>query len=249
MLLVHCGGKQVTYDELQNIPLPQKTNTYMPVPYNDLVDIIKNAARAVFMDSKLDKAQYAVSKDGNRLFGVLRYISDEEPDLTSDNIGVAIGFRSSYDKSIANQICVGGQVFVCDNLVFTGKIMSMRKHTKLVFDDLLDQAYNMLTQYRQSFYEIEETRAKMKRQEIAQDDGYRKLGLLRGHNVLSPTQLTNAIDHWDNPGDGPFVERNKWSLYNACTEALKSTNQRKIMEKHIALHREMNTSYQGLVTI
>jgi len=238
MLLIHCGGRQVSYEDLQNIPLPQRTNTYMPVPYDQLVDIIKRAAREVFTGFELNKAQYAVSKDGNRLFGVLRYGSGE-PDLTSDDVGTAVGFRSSYDKSIANQICAGGQVFVCDNLVFTGNIMSMRKHTKLVFDDLLEQAHDMLVQYRQSFDEIEETRNSMKNIEITQDAGYRKLGLLRGHNVLSPTQLTNAINHWDNPGVGPFAERNKWSLYNACTEALKSTNQRKIMERHIALHQEM----------
>ena len=246
MLLIHCGGKQVSYEDLQNIPLPQRTNTYMPVPYDQLVDIIKRAAREIFAGFKLNKAQYAVSKDGNRLFGVLRYGSEiyiggsSEPDLTSDDIGMAVGFRSSYDKSIANQLCVGGQVFVCDNLVFTGKIMSMRKHTKLVFDDLLEQTHDMLVQYRQSFHEIEETKEKLKNKSITHDTGYRNLGLLRGHNVLSPTQLTAAIDHWDNPGNSPFAERNQWSLYNACTEALKSTNQRKIMEKHIALHHALS---------
>ena len=92
MLLKHCGGKQVSYEDLQNIPLPQRTNTYMPVPYDQLVDIIKRAAREVFAGFKLNKAQYAVSKDGNKLFGVLRYGS-EEPDLTSDDMGTAVGFR------------------------------------------------------------------------------------------------------------------------------------------------------------
>ena len=87
---------------------------------------------------------------------------------------------------------------------------------------------------------VEETKEKLKNKSITHDTGYRNLGLLRGHNVLSPTQLTASIDHWDNPGDGPFAKRNKWSLYNACTEALKSTNQRKIMEKHIALHHALS---------
>ena len=34
--MIHCGGKQVNFEELSAIPLPERTDTYEPVAFADL---------------------------------------------------------------------------------------------------------------------------------------------------------------------------------------------------------------------
>ena len=36
-LLLHCGDREVTLEELQNIPLPDETKSYKPVAHYALV--------------------------------------------------------------------------------------------------------------------------------------------------------------------------------------------------------------------
>jgi hypothetical protein len=56
-----------------------------------------------------------------------------------------------------------------------------------------------------------------------------------GHGVLKPRQVAKALKQWNNPPNA-FASRSMWSLYNACTEALKSTPPNRILESHIKLH-------------
>jgi hypothetical protein len=46
----------------------------------------------------------------------------------SDGVNLAVGLRSSIDKSIALQWCCGSRVFVCDNLAFSAETQITRKH-------------------------------------------------------------------------------------------------------------------------
>ena len=58
--------------------------------------------------------EYAVSKDGMRMFGVL----DLEAGFEACRF--AIGLRNSHDKSFRLSCTVGVRVFVCENLAFSG---------------------------------------------------------------------------------------------------------------------------------
>src|SRR5206468_3078013 len=48
----------------------------------------------------------------------------------TDEHGAALGLRTSNDKTMSIQIAIGARVFVCDNLVFSGELIALkRKHT------------------------------------------------------------------------------------------------------------------------
>ena len=59
---------------------------------------------------------------------------------------LALGIRSSYDRSLAVGLVAGSRVFCCDNLAFSGEVTMHRKHTVNVFRDLPDLIYRMLSQ-------------------------------------------------------------------------------------------------------
>ena len=228
--MIHCGGKQVNFAELSAIPLPERTDTYEPVPFSDLLVNTKRICDDIldleFVDQKL-----AVSKNEQRFFGLLQY-----KDPKNEEMGQAIGIRSSHDKSMSNGFCSGATVFVCDNMSFTGDITYMRKHTKNVMDDLQDKLVSVLYRSKDKFFNIVEDTKNMKDIPISTDDAYSFIGRAFGHKTLGARQASDAIRHWNSPPYSEFMQKNVWSLYNACTESLKSTPPNKILEKHIDLH-------------
>jgi len=61
----------------------------------------------------------------------------------------------SINKSLSVGICAGERVFVCDNLAFSGKVVTFRKHTALfnneVLEDLARQAVASLSTHFAEF--------------------------------------------------------------------------------------------------
>jgi len=231
-MMIHCGGRAVDYEELAGVPLPEETTTYKPVAYHDLVMNVKNIADDLLVDKTYEKANYALSKDDQRFFAVLQYRDNE-----TENIGYAIGLRSSHNRSMSIGMCIGAQVFVCDNLAFTGSVKYMRTHTKNVFQDLEDKLVSTIYSSKDKFANILKDKDNMQNVIMNDDKAYSFLGRLGGYGILQSQQLSKAYKLWRKPPHVEFEDNSLWSLYNACTEALKSTQPNKILEKHIALHK------------
>ena len=72
---------------------------------------------------RVDRAQYAVSHQGLRLFGTLLFGDGEDYERS-------LAFRASNDKTFPLQIMAGISTFVCDNLALSGDVVALkRKHT------------------------------------------------------------------------------------------------------------------------
>ena len=229
-MILHCGGKEVSYDELAAVPLPEETSTYIPVSFADIVKNAKQIADDLLKDHTYKDSQYALAGKDQRMFSVLRYYS------CNDEMGLAIGVRSSYDKSMSNGFCIGASVFVCDNLAFSGDITYMRKHTKNVLEDLEKEMTHKIYSSQKNFNNILEDKFDMTKKLMTNNQAYEFIGKLYGYNVIKPRQLAETFRNWKKPPHEEFQERNMWSLYNACTEALKSTPPNRILEQHIKLH-------------
>ena len=235
-LLMHAGGEYVTLDDLRAVPIPEETETYKPVNHWDLAVNLQKASQTLLTDCKLANAQYGLARKGNQMFGVLTY--RQGPD---DPLGLSIGFRNSYDKSMCVGIAIGAEIFICDNLAFTGEIAIMRRHTANVLQDLEELIITTIYRSRNNFLKIQEDSDRMRLAGLCDDDAFRMLGLLFGRAVLSPRQLPVVKKEWLAPTHDAFQERTLWSFYNACTAALKSCQPNRIMEKHIELHQVLAT--------
>lgn len=112
----------VSIDDVKAVKVPQDTDTYTSVPHAELItkleEIFNDNGHAV-VDSR-----YGLAKKGNQLFGVMSVGGSNNVDY-----GYTIGFRNSYDKSLALGLVAGARVFVCSNLCFSGDIKQLRKHT------------------------------------------------------------------------------------------------------------------------
>lgn len=232
MMMLHCGGRSVSFAELQGVPLPEETETYTPVAFTDLITNAQEVASDLLTDYAFRDAQYALAAKDQRMFAILNFAGDD-PEMN-----LSLGIRSSYDKSMSNGYCFGGSITVCDNLLFAGDFVIMRKHTKNVFDDLRKQLIGTIYDFKKEskFQNIVRDRDDMKKVSINTDDAYQFLGRMFGYGVIKARQLTTAVNCWKNPPYAEFKEKNMWSLYNACTEALKSTPPNKIIQQHIKLH-------------
>jgi hypothetical protein len=229
-LVVHAGGREVTRDDLALVELPPATDSYSPVPHERLAETLLTIGRDILKGFALEKEQYALARDGKQMFGVLSFRID------SAELGLSIGFRNSYDKSMAIGIAIGASVFVCDNLALTGDITVLKKHTMNVWASLEDTAIQTLYRSRKNFEKVVADAAALKEREIGDDDAFRLIGLLFGRGVLSPRQLPAVKYEWLLPSHEEFRPRTAWSFYNACTEALKTCPPLVVMEKHISLH-------------
>ena len=152
-------------------------------------------------------------------------------------MGLALGFRNSYDRSMALGIAVGASVFVCDNLALTGDITIMKKHTRNVWQSLEELAITTIYRSQKNFQQIVCDAEQLKQCPLDDLAGFSLLGILFGKEIISPRQLTVVRDQWLKPRHPEFAPRNIWSFYNACTNALKSSPPTTAMEKHIELHR------------
>ena len=231
-LVVHAGGRIVTKDDLALVEIPQATESYQPVPHDRLADTLSVIGGDILKGFQLEREQYALARNGQQMFGVLTFRGEDE-------LGLDIGFRNSYDRSMSIGIAIGGHVFVCDNLALTGEVTVLKKHTKNVWNVLEDTAIQTLYRSRKNFDQVVADCDSLKRRELTDDEAFALLGQMFGHGILSPRQLPVVKNEWLLPAHEEFRPRNAWSLYNATTEALKTCPPIVVMEKHIALHTMM----------
>lgn len=225
-MIVHRGGELVAREQLDLIRLPEATDSYIPVSHYHLADKLLNISTDILRDYVLIGEQYAVARQGNQLFALLKFQREES------EMALSIAFRNSYDRSMSLGIAIGASVFVCDNLALQGDIVIMRKHTKNVWNELEDLAISTLYKSGKRFEQIQADSQLLKRQRVDNDDAFALMGMLYGYGVISPRQVTVLKDEWLKPSYQEFEARNMWSFFNGVTESLKTCPPVSIMEKH-----------------
>ena len=230
------SSTKVTMDTLSDIVLPNKTSSYVPVSHVDFIKNTKDIADRILDKHQLHKEQYGIAKDGKQMFGTLTYKESFHDD--PQEIGLSIGLRNSYDKSMSLGICSGASVFVCENLMMTGEIVVMRMHTGSIIDELKGLIFNALLKSEDKFSTIHADSQKLKKY-ILEDNttAYNLMGRLYGYGVLTERQLPVMKRAWTTPQHEEFKPRTAWSLYNAGTEALKTTHPVHKMKRHLQMHR------------
>jgi hypothetical protein len=230
-LILHRGGQHVTLDDLKLIETPPQTETYVPVPHYGLAKMVKTASQDLLRDFAFIGESYGVARQGNQLFAVLRF-KREEGDMC-----LSIAYRNSLDKSMSIGMAFGGNVFCCDNLALRGDIVVMKKHTRNVWSELETLTITQTYKSSHNFALLQQESSLMKAITLTDDQAFQHLGRLYGHDVLSPRQLPVALEQWNRPKHREFEPRTLWSLYQATTEALKSSPPINVMENHVNAHR------------
>jgi hypothetical protein len=213
-LVCHRGAREVSRDELARVPCPPADGRWRPVPH---ADVLAHAEKALTdAGYGLERMSLALSRDDARFFGTLTLRTP-----LADGVNLAVGLRSSTDKSISLQWCCGSRVFVCDNLAFSAQTVIARKHTTHGIDryhEAISKVVADLGDYRE--YEAFRIR-EMQRRELTDEQAESVLLRAFELGIVGPYALPIAIEQWRNPAFADFAEaKTAWRLYNALTFAL-----------------------------
>jgi Domain of unknown function (DUF932) len=213
-LVLHCGAREVTRSELDAVPCPKPEGRWVPVPHGTVLTHALDAL--THAGYEVERMQLGLSRNDARFFGTLTLKSG----LVS-GVQLAVGVRSSLDKSLSLQWACGARVFVCDNLAFRSERIIARKHTThgvTRYQEAICKAVSELADFRAQ----EAERIRRMQQRIVSDH-FAEAFLLRAYQdegILSPRSLPVALKEWREPSFEDFGEKNLWRLYNAVTYAL-----------------------------
>lgn len=214
-LLAHSGARQISREKLNTIEPPRGTRTWKPIGHDELVSALE--AELGWRGLSIRAEAFAVQRSGAVLFGVL--------DLAwrrTDEFAAAIGLRTANDKTLSLQIAVGLRVFVCDNLVFSGDLIALRRrHTARL--ELSKEIAGAMDRYQEGALDLERGIARLKDLAVSEArakglvfDVFRQ-GILPLHFFRPVSKV-----YFDGLADEPTSEaRTLWFLYNVFTSQVR----------------------------
>jgi hypothetical protein len=229
-LTLHRGGWSATLADLAAVPVPDATESYVPVPYPRLVEEIK--LHVPRFGLRITREEYALAQEGQQMFGVLT-CANGKPNA---EYALALGIRSSLNRSLAVGIAASGvRLVVCDNLAFFGEVTAHRKHTANIFRDLPDLIYRMLSQVSSFRERTDSEIAAMKLRDLPPATAHHLMVEAVKARILPASRLPKIIEAWEEPVHAEFLPRTAWSLFNAFTEVQKAASPRAQMEGSLRL--------------
>jgi hypothetical protein len=214
-LIARSGATKVSLEELRAIPTPEGTATYRPIPHIELVETIQNRLNRYGI--QVQRQEYAVQRGGTRLFGVmeLAYGMDDER-------GAALGLRTANDRSAALEIAVGLRVFVCDNLVFSGDMIALRrKHTAKL--DLGESISLAMDRFFDRFAALEAGVASLKALPMPDDRAKAMIHDAFAAEILPVRLFREVSETYFHPQEDwiDVQPRTAWGLCSAFTRAIR----------------------------
>ncbi len=99
-----ASTEKLTRQQLALVPTPAATATHRPIPHAQVVEALVETLG--FRHIGVVKDEFAVSKDGMKMFGVL------DLDTGMHGCRFSIGIRNAHDKTMRLALTVGYRVFV-----------------------------------------------------------------------------------------------------------------------------------------
>lgn len=215
-LVLHCGARKVTREQLAGVRTPDATDTWHPIPH---VQMVIEAERSLATSGlRIVNESFGLTEDQARMFGLLQVAKIGND--TEGDYACVIGLRGSHNKSLSRGFAVGSSVFVCDNLAFSSEIVFHRKSTKNIERDLPVMVDTAIGQLAQRWNDQALRIDTYKRTEIGNKDAAYLLMEMAG-DVFPGQKLPVIYNEFKTPRHGEFGKQNVWTLFNAVTEFLK----------------------------
>ena len=230
-MLLHCGAEMVNRRTVYDVPTPVGTETWYPLAHAGLIHEVETQLRSAAFN--LTGEHHALSHDGARYFGLFEVNTPGRPDR---DYGWVVGIRNSHDKSYPAGLVAGSKVFVCDNLSFCGEVRISRKHTRFAARDLQHLTSRAVGQLGDRFHQIDERIAAYRSRRVTGQQAHDAIIKAVDCRAITPSQIPDVLQEWRKPSHVDFLPRNAWSLFNACTEAMKGINPNTMVNRSQALH-------------
>ena len=187
---------RVPYAEVCAVEVPEAeyhprsgNASYQPMPYASFIDGARDQMSEV-LDMEPVFETYALNGDGKQLYGMIGF-----PSVVPGQ-AITLALRSSYNKSLANEVAIGSAPFICANGCFSGEFMIKAKHTTHVFETLA----RMLAEITDSAVVpvVERMREVQGWRDIpVHDDLFAAyMGVLFGRGLVKAQEFTAAHRYW-----------------------------------------------------
>jgi hypothetical protein len=213
-------------NDILNAPVPAATSTYAPVAHsaihNKIMDCINKNG---FMLT--DTAVKAKRSDCCIVNYKLKDLV-ETYDLSND-MGIRIGWKNSYNKTVSFGFAIGSEVFICTNGMVHGEYTIKKQHRQ---NGLENYVTELIEKYFENIRESHNENVKFAKylmgRQIDENEARRVIGqLFIDSKILNNTQLRTMSDQLYTSDKFANFTDNKvitaWDLYNHGTEALKSS--------------------------
>jgi hypothetical protein len=210
-LILHAGAALVSYDDLRSVETPTGTNTHVPVPHYEIVQLIRYTLG--FYGHEITEEHHGMTPDGARYFGLLSLRS------TYGDYEDTVGLRNSHDKSFPIGIAIGSRVMVCDNLSFFGDHTIRRKHTikaKRELPGLVSGVVQPLQEQR-----LAQSATFQRYRSVALTDAQADHAIMSMYrkDIINVQRIADVSNQWEYPTHN-WGDRTAWRLFNAATFAL-----------------------------
>ncbi|CAN5151681.1 hypothetical protein BH23VER1_BH23VER1_32630 [soil metagenome] len=230
-MLLHCGAKPASREEVFTTRTPESTPTWYPLPHRHLINEVEGQLRAAgFL---LEDEAHALTHDGARYFGAFQVGLPGRPPA---DYGWVVGLRNSHDKSYPAGLVAGTRVLVCDNLSFTGEVRISRKHTRFAARDVRHLTARAVGQLGERFRKLDERVLAYRGRGLTDPKAHDLIVKAIDCRAITPTQVPAILGQWREPSHDEFRPRTAWSLFNAITEGNKGISPNAMIARSQALH-------------
>lgn len=224
-------------ETIRKLELPEpKGPRHHPFGHADFVDTsVAEVKRAKY---EIMWEEHAISHEGNRYFGLMGIAP------AGDELGEyerVLGLRNAHDQTFAGQMVAGTNVFVCDNLCFSGEVKVGRKHTLGFEADIGPLMADAMSQVGAQWANHAQRVDAYKDRSLSREEVHDLVcEAARGYHVgdkfvrgcLPSSKILPVLDEYHGTvelDDGKrgfrheeFTPRTVWSLSNAYTEVAKA---------------------------
>ena len=233
-LILHCGARAVQRSDVTHVATPRATETWTPIPHITLISRVEQTLRANGL--KVGTTAHSLSHEGLRYFGLMEIQRSE----SAEDYCWVLGLRNSHDKTFPAGITAGANVFVCDNLSFSGEVKLARKHTAYITRDLPRIVQSAIGQLMERWHHQDTRLATYKLSDVGDSTAHDLIIRATDVGVCRNKLIPRVLQEWREPRHDAFQPRNVWSLFNAFTEALKG-NLNELPKRTEALHGLLDT--------
>jgi Domain of unknown function (DUF932) len=237
-LLLHCGAHAVDRVIIGSTPTPEPTTTWTPLPHIALIEEVEQVLYSNGL-SVVNQA-HSLTHDGMRYFGLMEI----QNGVIHRDYAWVLGLRNSHDKSFPAGIVAGANVFICDNLSFSGEIKIARKHTRFILRDLPFLTQRAIGRLMERWHHQDQRIGAYKGKDLSDFSAHDLIIRSTDVRACTPRQIPAILREWRNPRHEEFHARTLWSLFNGFTEVLKG-NLNELPKRTEALQGLLD-SYVGL---
>jgi hypothetical protein len=224
---------KVERDYLANLQTPAPMGSrHAPYPFHAFAtDTVNAIERAGFT---IEQEDYAITKDEQRLFGLLNVSRPVVPDAPTFGVpalhrpkwNLLVALRGAHDQSISRGLAIGSRVFVCSNLCFHGDLGNWAsKQTTNIARRIPEMVADAVAGLAGAGRKLTIDFDAFNQQQISRDTGDKVLLDIYRSGGFSASQMGRAVDDWDNCSveEHTVNGRSLWWLFNSATMALRPT--------------------------